>query len=43
MSDAQKVQAQAQETTLEGSFLDQIVEEGRVGTDSAVSELPRKR
>lgn len=38
MSDAQKAQAQAQETVLEGGLLDQIVEEGRVGTDSAAKE-----
>ena len=38
MSDAQKAQAQAQETVQETSFLDQIVEEGRVGTDSAAKE-----
>ena len=38
MSDAQKVQAQAQEQVLEGGLLDQIVEEGRVGTDAAAKE-----
>jgi len=38
MSDAQKAQAQAQESVLEGGLLDQIVEEGRVGTDSAAKE-----
>jgi type VI secretion system protein ImpC len=38
MSDSQKAQAQAQETVLEGGLLDQIVEEGRVGTDAAAKE-----
>ncbi|MCX6586919.1 MAG: type VI secretion system contractile sheath large subunit [Acidobacteria bacterium] len=38
MSDAQKAQAAAQEQTLELGLLDQIVEQGRVGTDSASKE-----
>lgn len=38
MSDAQKVQAAAQEQTLELGLLDQIVEQGKVGTDSASKE-----
>ena len=38
MSDAQKAQAQAQETVLEGGLLDQIVEEGKVGSDTASKE-----
>lgn len=38
MSDAQKAQASAQEQTLELGLLDQIVEQGKVGTDSASKE-----
>jgi type VI secretion system protein ImpC len=38
MSDAQKAQAAAQEQTLELGLLDQIVEQGKVGTDSASKE-----
>jgi type VI secretion system protein ImpC len=38
MSDAQKAQAAAQEQTLELGLLDQIVEQGRVGTDTASKE-----
>ncbi len=38
MSDAQKAQAAAQEQTLELGLLDQIVEQGKVGTDSATKE-----
>jgi len=38
MSDAQKAQAQAQEQVLEGGLLDQIVEEGKVGTDASSKE-----
>ncbi len=38
MSDAQKSQASAQEQTLELGLLDQIVEQGKVGTDSASKE-----
>jgi len=38
MSDAQKAAASAQEQTLELSLLDQIVEQGKVGTDSATKE-----
>ena len=38
MSDAQKAQASAQEQTLELGLLDQIVEQGKVGTDTASKE-----
>ena len=38
MSDPQKAQAAAQEQTLELGLLDQIVEQGRVGTDTASKE-----
>ena len=38
MSDPQKIQAQAEETVLESSLLDQIVEEGKVGADAASKE-----
>ncbi len=38
MSDAQKTQAAAQEQTLELGLLDQIVEQGKVGTDPASKE-----
>jgi type VI secretion system protein ImpC len=38
MSDPQKAQLQGQEQLLEGGLLDQMVEEGRVGTDSAAKE-----
>jgi type VI secretion system protein ImpC len=38
MSDAQKVQAQAQEQTLELGLLDQIVEQGKVGKDASAKE-----
>jgi type VI secretion system protein ImpC len=38
MSDAQKAQAAAQEQTLELGLLDQIVEQGKVGNDSASKE-----
>lgn len=38
MSDAQKAQAAAQEQTLELGLLDQIVEQGKVGGDSATKE-----
>jgi type VI secretion system protein ImpC len=38
MSDAQRVAAQAQDTVLESSLLDQIVEEGRLGKDPAAKE-----
>jgi type VI secretion system protein ImpC len=38
MSDAQKAQAAAQEQTLELGLLDQIVEQGKVGSDSATKE-----
>jgi len=38
MSDAQRAAAQAQETTLEGSLLDKIVDEGRFGKDPAAKE-----
>ena len=38
MSDAQKAGAQAQEQVLEGGLLDQIVQEGRLGTDPATRE-----
>ena len=38
MSDAQKAAVSAQEQTLELSLLDQIVEQGKVGTDSATKE-----
>ena len=41
MSDAQKASAVAQEQTLESSLLDQIVEQGKVGTDSATKERGR--
>lgn len=38
MSDAQKAGSQAQEQVLEGGLLDQIVQEGRLGTDVASRE-----
>jgi type VI secretion system protein ImpC len=38
MSDPQQAAAQLSEQTLESGLLDQIVEEGRVGTDSAAKE-----
>jgi type VI secretion system protein ImpC len=38
MSDAQRASAQAQETVLEGSLLDKIVDEGRFGKDPAAKE-----
>lgn len=38
MSDAQKAPLAAQEQVLEGGLLDQIVEEGKVGTDNAAKE-----
>ncbi|MCC6343854.1 MAG: type VI secretion system contractile sheath large subunit [Bryobacterales bacterium] len=38
MSDAQRVAAQAQETVLETSLLDKIVDEGRLGKDPAAKE-----
>ena len=41
MSDAQKAALSAQEQTLEVSLLDQIVEQGKVGTDTATKERGR--
>jgi type VI secretion system protein ImpC len=38
MSDAQRAAAQAQETVLESSLLDKIVDEGRLGKDPAAKE-----
>jgi type VI secretion system protein ImpC len=38
MSEAQRAAAQAQDTVLESSLLDQIVEEGRLGKDPAAKE-----
>jgi type VI secretion system protein ImpC len=38
MSDAQRASAQAQDTVLEGSLLDKIVDEGRFGKDPAAKE-----
>src|SRR5512142_1725736 len=38
MSDAQKAMAAAQESTLERSLLDQIVEEGRLAKDESAKE-----
>jgi type VI secretion system protein ImpC len=42
MSDAQRAGAQAQEQVLEGSLLDKIVEEGRLGKDPAQKERGRE-
>jgi len=42
MSDAQRAGAQAQEQVLEGSLLDKIVEEGRLGRDPAQKERGRE-
>lgn len=42
MSDAQRAGAQAQEQVLEGSLLDKIVDEGRLGKDPAQKERGRE-